>query len=106
MTPHRYELSDFEWSIIQPLLPTKPRARAVRAADDLLQSLCWLGQAGSLEPHLRDRLEGIRRSTGNRRVLDPGASPWQQRQKGAPTPRQPRLGTTLEPSAWDVRAAA
>ena len=26
--------------------------------------------------------------------------------KGAHTPRQPRLGTTLEPSAWGVRAAA
>ena len=26
--------------------------------------------------------------------------------RGARTPRQPRLGTTLEPSAWGVRAAA
>jgi transposase len=25
MGPRRYELSDFEWSIIQPLLPNKPR---------------------------------------------------------------------------------
>ena len=25
MMPRRYELSDFEWFIIQPLLPTKPR---------------------------------------------------------------------------------
>ena len=24
-TPRRYELTDFEWSIIQPLLPNKPR---------------------------------------------------------------------------------
>ena len=29
----RYEMSDFEWSIIQPLLPNKPRG--VPRADDL-----------------------------------------------------------------------
>ena len=33
MTPRRYELSDFEWSIIEPLLPNKPRG--VPRADDL-----------------------------------------------------------------------
>ncbi len=32
MSPRRYELSDFEWSIIQPLLPNKPRG--VARADD------------------------------------------------------------------------
>ena len=26
-TPRRYELTDFEWSIIQPLLPNKPRGK-------------------------------------------------------------------------------
>jgi transposase len=26
MTARRYELTDFEWSIIEPLLPNKPRA--------------------------------------------------------------------------------
>jgi transposase len=25
MSLHRYELSDFEWAIIEPLLPNKPR---------------------------------------------------------------------------------
>ena len=25
MGKHRYDLSDFEWSVIQPLLPNKPR---------------------------------------------------------------------------------
>jgi transposase len=32
MTPRRHELSDFEWSIIEPLLPNKPRG--VARADD------------------------------------------------------------------------
>ena len=32
MTPRRYELSDFEWSIIEPLLPNKPRG--MPPADD------------------------------------------------------------------------
>ena len=32
MTPRRYELSDFEWSIIAPLLPNKPRG--VPRSDD------------------------------------------------------------------------
>jgi transposase len=26
MNPRRYELTDYEWSIIQPLLPNKPAA--------------------------------------------------------------------------------
>ena len=34
MTPRRYELTDFEWSIIAPLLPNKPRG--VPRADDRL----------------------------------------------------------------------
>ena len=32
MTLRRYELSDFEWSIIEPLLPNKPRG--VPRSDD------------------------------------------------------------------------
>jgi len=32
MSPCRYELTDYEWSIIQPLLPNKPRG--VPRADD------------------------------------------------------------------------
>jgi transposase len=30
--PRRYEIADFEWSIIEPLLPNKPRG--VPRADD------------------------------------------------------------------------
>ena len=73
MTIRRYELSDFEWSIIAPLLPNKPRgvarvddrkvlngiywrlrtglalgghSGALRPLHDLLQPLCSLAEAG------------------------------------------------------------
>lgn len=47
MNPRRYELSDFEWSIIQPLLPNKPRG--VPRADDrkVLSGIFWRLRTGS-----------------------------------------------------------
>ncbi len=47
MQPRRYELSDFEWSIIAPLLPNKPRG--VARADDrrVLNGIYWRLRTGS-----------------------------------------------------------
>ena len=47
MIPRRYELSDFEWSIIQPLLPNKPRG--VPRVDDrkVLNGIYWRLRTGS-----------------------------------------------------------
>ena len=47
MTPRRYELSDFEWSIIEPLLPNKPRG--VPRSDDrkVLNGIYWRLRTGS-----------------------------------------------------------
>jgi transposase len=47
MNPRRYELSDFEWSVIQPLLPNKPRG--VPRADDrkVLNGIYWRLRTGS-----------------------------------------------------------
>lgn len=47
MTLRRYELSDFEWSIIAPLLPNKPRG--VPRADDrrVLNGIYWRLRAGA-----------------------------------------------------------
>src|SRR5579883_2394767 len=47
MTPRRYELTDFEWSIIQPLLPNKPRG--VARVDDrrVLNGIYWRLRSGS-----------------------------------------------------------
>ena len=47
MTLRRYELSDFEWSIIEPLLPNKPRG--VPRSDDrkVLNGIYWRLRTGS-----------------------------------------------------------
>lgn len=47
MARRRYELTDFEWSIIEPLLPNKPRG--VPRVDDrrVLNGICWRLRTGS-----------------------------------------------------------
>lgn len=47
MSQRRYELTDFEWSIIEPLLPKKPRG--VPRADDrkVLNGIYWRLRIGS-----------------------------------------------------------
>jgi transposase len=47
MTLHRYEIADFEWSIIAPLLPDKPRG--VPRADDrkVLNGIFWRLRTGA-----------------------------------------------------------
>ena len=43
----RYNLSDFEWSVIQPLLPNKPRG--VKRVDDrrVLKGIFWVLRSGA-----------------------------------------------------------
>ncbi len=43
MSRRRYELTDFEWSLIEPLLPNKPRG--VPRVDDrrVLNGIYWRG---------------------------------------------------------------
>lgn len=47
MTRRRYELTDIEWSILQPLLPNKPRG--VARVDDrrVLNGILWRFRTGS-----------------------------------------------------------
>lgn len=47
MTRRRYELTDFEWSIIEPLLPNK--SRGVARVDDrrVLNGILWRFRTGS-----------------------------------------------------------
>lgn len=86
-SPRRYELTDFEWSIIEPLLPNKPRG--MPRADDrmMLSGIYWGcaparrgrtsptakarpppattassdGGSSAPGPHLRGGVEGLRR---------------------------------------------
>ena len=98
MPPRRYELSDFEWSIIAPLRPNKPRgvaraddrkvlngiylaaadrvalgghSRAVWPLDDLLQPFRPLAGAGHVGSSFRGSIGGVpRRSADDRQHLD------------------------------------
>ena len=47
MTRRRFDLTDFEWSIIQPLLPDKPRG--VPRVDDrrVINGILWRFRTGS-----------------------------------------------------------
>ncbi len=47
MTRHRYERTDYEWSILSPLLPNKPRG--VARVDDrrVLNDILWRFRTGS-----------------------------------------------------------
>ena len=46
-TPRRYELSDFEWSVIQPLLPNKPRGKPRVDDRRVLNGIFWRLRTGS-----------------------------------------------------------
>ena len=132
-TPRRYELSDFEWSIIQPLLPNKPRG--VPRADDrkVLNGIYWRLRTGSPWADIPERygpattcanrfrrwakigvwdriFEAVSRAyDGDLQMVDSSSVRVHQHggyvKKGVGTPRLPPLGTTLEPSAWGARVA-
>ena len=46
-TPRRYELSDFEWSIIPSLLPNKPRGKPRVDDRKVLNGIYWRLRTGS-----------------------------------------------------------
>src|SRR4051795_9839085 len=106
-TPRRYELTDFEWSILQPLLPNKPRGKprvddrkvlngiywrlrtgspwddipgALWTAHDLCEPVPALGQDRRLGSHLRGRVDRLRRRPADdRRLVHPGSPAWGER---------------------------
>jgi len=132
-TPRRYELTDFEWSIIEPLLPNKPRG--VPRADDrkVLNGIYWRLRTGSPWADIPERygpattcanrfrrwgkigvwdriFEAVSRAyDGDLQMIDSSSIRVHQHggnaKKGGPSRRRPPLGTSLEPSAWGAREA-
>lgn len=112
MVLRRYELTDFEWSVIAPLLPDKPRG--VPRVDDrrVLNGICWRLRTGSpwsefperhgpctrccnrfvrggpdrcLGGDLQGDIRGLRGGrTGHRQHLDPRSPARGERKKGGP----------------------
>ena len=106
MSPRRYELSDFEWSVIQPLLPNKPRG--VPRADDRKVLPCATSRAAPAPPCLWSV------PVRHRAQLGSGPSrgqqiPWRARQAslGWPLPAElnddDRLEARLFPPPPDLR---
>jgi len=133
MTPRRYELSDFEWSIIAPLLPSKPRG--VPRADDrrVLNGIYWRLRPGSPWAAIPERY-GPATTSYNRFVRWAKIGVWDRifeavskaydsdlqmidsssirvhqhganGKKGGPKRRRPPPGTSLEADAWGARGA-
>lgn len=52
----RFDLTDFEWSVIQPLLPTK--VRGVKRVDDrrVLNGIFWRVRRGRTFPRVTGRI--------------------------------------------------
>ena len=131
MRVRRYELSDFEWSVIEPLLPNKPRG--VARVDDrrVLNGIFWSLRTGSPWADIPERygppttcynrfvrwrkagvwdriFEAVSRAyEGELQMID--SSSIRVHQHGANAKkgvrRKPRLGTTLQPDAWGARGA-
>ncbi len=110
MTQRRYELTDFEWSIIAPMLPNKPRG--VARVDDrkVLNGIYWRLRAGAPWADIPER-HGPHTTCYNRFVRWRKMGVWDRicvHQHAANVKRgvrRPPPGTRLTPDAWGARAA-
>jgi transposase len=131
MTIRRYEISDFEWAIISPLLPNKPRG--VARVDDrkVLNGIYWRLRTGSPWDDIPERygpsttcynrfvrwrklgvwdaiFDAVSKAyEGSLQMVDSSSIRVHQYaangKKGAR--RMPPLGTSLQADAWGARAA-
>ena len=134
MHQRRYGLTDFEWSIIQPLLPNNPRV--VPRADDrtVLNGIEWRLRTGSPwadipERHgpattcynriVRWRKQGVwdrvfdavsEAYDGDLQMVDSSSIRVHQHgangKRGVRMKARPSLGTALEAGAWGARGVA
>jgi len=133
MTARRYELTDFEWLIIKPLLPNKPRG--VARVDDrkVLNGIFWRLRTGAPWADIPERY-GPPTTCYNRfvrwrkiavwdRIFDAVSAAYDgdvqmvdsssirvhqhaaNVKKGASKRPMPPLGTSLTPDAWGARGA-
>ena len=130
MSRRRYELSDFEWSVIEPLLPNKPRG--VPRVDDrrVLNGIYWRLRTGSPWSEVPERygpyttcynrfvrwrklgvwdrlFEAITRAyAGEVQMVDSSSiRVHQHAANGKRGLRMPPLGTDLTADAWGAHAA-
>ncbi len=131
MTIRRYEISDFEWAIMLPLLPNKPRGVARVEDRKVLNGIYWRLRTGSPWADIPERygpyttcynrfvrwrklgvwdaiFEAVSKAyEGSLQMVDSSSIRVHQHaangKKGAP--RMPPLGTSLQADAWGVRAA-
>ena len=130
MSRRRYELSDFEWSVIEPLLPNKPRG--VPRVDDrrVLNGIYWRLRTGSPWSEVPERygpyttcynrfvrwrklgvwdrlFEAITRAyAGEVQMVDSSSiRVHQHAANGKRGLRTPPLGADLTADAWGARAA-
>ena len=133
MRVRRYEITDFEWSIIQPLLPNKPRG--VPRVDDrrVLNGIFWRLRSGSPWSDIPERYgpsttcynrfvrwrklgvwDRIFKAVsaaydGSTQIVDSSSVRVHQHaanvKRGPGRQRKPPKGTYLEPSQWGARAA-
>jgi transposase len=131
MTIRRYEISDFEWAIMLPLLPNKPRGVARVEDRKVLNGIYWRLRTGSPWADIPERygpyttcynrfvrwrklgvwdaiFEAVSKAyEGSLQMVDSSSIRVHQHaangKKGAP--RMPPLGTSLQADAWGARAA-
>jgi transposase len=131
MTIRRYEISDFEWAIMLPLLPNKPRGVARVEDRKVLNGIYWRLRTGSPWADIPERygpyttcynrfvrwrklgvwdaiFEAVSKAyEGSLQMVDSSSIRVHQHaangKKGAPRP--PPLGTSLQADAWGARAA-
>jgi transposase len=131
MTIRRYEISDFEWAIMLPLLPNKPRGVARVEDRKVLNGIYWRLRTGSPWADIPERygpyttcynrfvrwrklgvwdaiFEAVSKAyEGSLQMVD--SSSIRVHQHGANGKkggrRMPPLGTSLQADAWGARAA-